>query len=76
LKFADDTKIWGTVDSKMERENMQQDMDTLSEWAKRNLMPFNVDKCKVMHIGKKNPKEKYRLMDKFIPVAREEKIWG
>jgi len=42
LKFADDTKIWGTVDSKIERENMQKDMDNLSQWAKRNLMPFNV----------------------------------
>src|ERR1700759_4276770 len=53
LKFADDSKLWGVVETVEERIGMQKDLDTLGEWSEINQMPFNVDKCKVMHVGKK-----------------------
>ena len=33
---------------------LETDLDTLVEWADRWQMEFNVGKCKVMHVGKKN----------------------
>src|SRR2546425_13329959 len=39
-------------------------------------MPFNVNKCKIMHIGRKNVNHEYRLMGQVIPVTREEKDLG
>ena len=51
--FADDTKIVRQVGDRMECDDMQRDLDIMVEWADRWQMEFNVDKCKVMHIGKK-----------------------
>ena len=53
LKFADDTKIWGRVNSEEEIKTLQKDIYVLESWSKSNKMPFNVDKCKVLHLGKK-----------------------
>ena len=44
--------------------------------AVRNKMSFNVNKCKLMHIGKKNVNHEYRLMGQVIQVTREEKDLG
>src|SRR3989442_1150337 len=76
LKFADDSKLWGRVETLEERTNLQKDLDTLGDWAVRNKMPFNVNKCKIMHIGRKNVNHEYRLMGQVIPVTREEKDLG
>src|SRR2546425_13216891 len=39
-------------------------------------MPFNVNKCKVMHVGRKNEKVYYTLMGTKIPKDVEEKDLG
>ena len=39
-------------------------------------MLFNVCKCKVLHVGKKNSKVEYSLMGQKIPVSNEEKDLG
>jgi len=71
LKFVDDSKFWGRVDSILEAESLQQDLDTLSRWSEDNNMPFNVGKCKVMHVGKNNMKYDYKLMDKVLESTNE-----
>lgn len=76
MKFADDSKLWGRVNSQDDIAKMQGDLNTLNIWANENLMPFNVEKCKVMHIGKNNNKAKYTLMNETIHETIEEKDLG
>lgn len=50
--FADDTKIYNTS---VNCTTMQQDIYSLQEWSEKWNLYFNVDKCKVLHIGRNNP---------------------
>src|SRR2546425_1888461 len=50
LKFADDSKLWGRVETDEERIVLQKALDRLGDWFVRNKMPFNVSKCKVHHL--------------------------
>ena len=61
FKFADDTKIVRQVGDRVKCDDMQRDLDIMVEWADKWQMEFNVDKCKVMHIGKKNAKFPYYM---------------
>ena len=39
-------------------------------------MPFNVSKCKVMHLGNRNQKAEYKLLGQRILETKEEKDLG
>jgi len=59
-KFADDTKLCGAVNPLQGRDPIQRELDKLERWACVNLIRFNKAKCKVPHMGRGNPKHKYR----------------
>ena len=75
--FADDTKIYEDVNKK---DEIQKDLYTMQEWTEKWNLYFNVSKCKVMHIGKKNPMTSYFMKieneKQKIETCSEEKDLG
>ena len=75
-KFADDTKMGINAVSDAAVKQLQEDLRKVGEWSKKWQMPFNLDKCKIMHIGHKNKNEKYELLGKEIESVQQEKDLG
>ena len=46
LKFADDTTVFRKIKSDADRQQLQDDLNTLNEWSEKWQMLFNFGKCK------------------------------
>ena len=75
-KFADDTKLAQVVENGVDAALFQRDIDCLVEWARKWAMVFNEAKCKIMHLGRNNPKSKYNMNGIALSVTDEERDLG
>ncbi|KAF7251846.1 hypothetical protein EYD10_03046 [Varanus komodoensis] len=76
IRFADDTKTGAVATTEEQVLQIQKDLDRLWKWAGDNRMAFNVDKCKVLHLGHRNGCHKYRLGDKWLDSSTCERDLG
>jgi len=76
LKFADDTRIFGAIKNTDDQCMMQKDLNTLLQWTKEWQMLFNVEKCKVMHLGRNNMQYDYTLDNTLLDTVSVEKDLG
>ncbi|KAK4832290.1 hypothetical protein QYF61_021689 [Mycteria americana] len=74
MKFANDTKLSGEVEEG--RGTLQEDLDRLEERANKNLMKYNKDKYKVLHLGKHNPGVRHRLGSIWLGIRSVERDLG
>ena len=58
--FIDDTKLYNSAHI---NNLIQEDLNHLLQWSNKWLLPFNIEKCKVLHYGKVNPKNDYMMND-------------
>ena len=74
--FADDTKLSRAITSPQDVETLQKDLNKLMGWATTWQMRFNVEKCKIMHLGGKNMNAIYTLGGEPLGESRMEKDLG
>ena len=75
LKFADDLKIFRVIGDKCDEEVLQLDLDNLVEWSNIWQMNFNVNKCKVMQLGRVKIQTSYQMGGQsLIPTDKEKDL--
>ncbi|PKU38776.1 hypothetical protein llap_10919 [Limosa lapponica baueri] len=68
---------WRPVTDKPEgHAAVQKDLDGLEKWTNRNVMNFNKEKCKILHLGKNSPVHQYTLGGDNLESSFAEKALG
>ena len=71
--FADDVKM---ITDPRQSLAIQNDLNLLCQWESDWLLRFNVSKCKILHMGKSNPKNQYVFLNSVLKTCTEEKDLG
>ncbi|KAJ7425835.1 rna-directed dna polymerase from mobile element jockey-like [Willisornis vidua] len=75
-KFADDTKLSGEAETPEGLDAMERDLDKLEKWVYGNLLRFNKDKCKTLHLSFGSSPYQYRLRGvKGLRAAQWRRNW-
>ena len=75
-KFADDTKLGKVVESARDCEEFQICLDKMVQWSDKWGMSFNISKCKVMHLGRKNGEYQYTMGGQRLSKTESERDIG
>ena len=70
--FADDPRLYSEVQNQTDANALQQDLDSICNWAHKWQLNFNLNKCKVLHFGKKNKKFQYYMTKEGIKQESHE----
>ena len=76
LKFADDTKLFRKVNTNVDKQHLQNDLDRLVKWSEKWQMLFNFGKCKCLHTGHRNMNVNYKMGDTVLGTTVKEKDLG
>ena len=74
--YADDTKVYRPISSLQDTEQLQQDLNSILSWSEKWQLPFNKSKCKIMHIGSRNPLAEYSMANHKLERTTQEKDLG
>ena len=76
LKFADDTKLAQVIRQQEDSTRLQEALNSLMVWAEMWGMAFNTAKCKVMHVGRANPRHEYTMGGQALAKTDTERDIG
>lgn len=75
--FADDTKIFNTIKTQADNQDLQDDLNILEEWCLKWQLRLHPEKCKLLHVGRENvPPWSYQLGDTGVSCVDLEKDIG
>ena len=57
--YADDTKAYTCIRTNNDHASLQESIDQMYNWTQSWQLHFNASKCKILHIGEKNPQHAY-----------------
>ncbi|GAB0183612.1 hypothetical protein GRJ2_000826500 [Grus japonensis] len=75
-KFADDMALGGAVDSPEGQEALQRDLDRLEHQDMISGMKLNKSKCRTLHLGRSNTRQKYKLGEEWLESSPAERDLG
>ena len=81
LKYADDIRIYRCFKSDLSTQSLnatlfQNDINALTAWSQTWDLKFNLAKCCILHFGRANIKNSYKINDSPIDSRRQEKDLG
>ena len=76
LLFADDTKIYSVIDWLNPIFILQDGIDKCVQWSEVWQLSFNFSKCKILHLGRLNPKLSYTMAGNVLEEVSEERDLG
>ena len=76
LKFADDNIFFRNIESDADRQQLQDDLNKLTEWSEKWQMLFNHGKYKCLHTGHGNEDAQYTMGDTVLNTTVKEKALG
>ncbi len=79
VMFADDVKIWRTIQSPSDVQRLQNDINQLPIWSKGTLMSLNTHKCVVLRLHPQQAKDRnphYQLNGERLRCASHQRDLG